>query len=529
MVYRNRPQNLYQALALSARGNPDGIAIVSNDTPLAYREFLQRVDRLSEHLIHTYHLKKGDRIGLLLPNGAPICELLLASAKTGIIAVLLNTKLTHHELSFIIGHSGCTLLFYDVAYKDKAEQLILMFPQLRFIVLGGEGSDLEGSAAFESTVSKEMPLTVTEKVVESDPCYLMYTSGTTGVPKGALARHMNVIHSAMNYNRTCGTTAEDTTLIAVPLFHVTGLIGQFIHMLLIGGTSVLLREYTTDGFIQSAIRYRVTFMFNVPAIYKLLLLREEATSINSLRLALFGGEPMAPSTIAQLREFYPGLTLLNAYGATETSSPATIMPIGWTIDKIRSVGKPVPGAAIKIMNGNGIPMKPEEIGELWISGAMVITEYWNNEEANCSAFTGGFWKSGDMAMIDNDGYMYIMDRKKDIINRGGEKIYSVEIEMVLNAHAQIAEAAVIGVPDDIFGEQVVAYLVPEGNQALDEEDIRTFVKSYLADYKVPKYIEFISTIPRNPGGKVMKHLLRGQGKRAFALTQQQLSEGSDVE
>ncbi|MCP3775757.1 acyl--CoA ligase [Paenibacillus sp. MZ04-78.2] len=508
-VYRNRPRNLYEALARTASHYPDRVAIIANDQRLTYRELLQRVDRLSEHLVHTFRLRKCDRIGLLFPNAVPFCELLLASAKTGVIAVLLNTKLTHHELSYNIGHSGCTALFYDAAYKEKLEQLKALFPQMLFIVSGGDGAGQVGEAAFESAVSSDMPLTVTGSVDENHPCYLMYTSGTTGTPKGALAVHRNVIHSAMNYIRVCGTTSEDTTLIAIPLFHVTGLIGQFIHMLMTGGTSVLLREYRTDDFIRTAIRHRVTFMFNVPSIYNLLLLRQESERIDSLRVALYGGEPMSPATIAKLCALFPSLTLANAYGATETSSPATIMPFGWRNDKIRSVGKPVPGADIRIMKENGEPCRTDEVGELWISGAMVISEYWSNDEANRNAFADGFWKSGDMAMMDNDGYVYIMDRKKDIINRGGEKIYSVEIETVLAGHPDLAEAAVVGVQDDIFGEQVKAYVVPKSGHTPDGEAIRAFVRTYLAEYKVPKFIEFVSAIPRNPGGKTLKQMLRG--------------------
>lgn len=543
LVYRNRPRSLYGALSRSAHAHPDNAALIAGDERISYRELLRRVDVWAERLVRDFRLSKGDRVGLLYPNAVPFCELLLASAKTGAIAVLLNAKLTARELAYIVGHSGCAVLFYDTAFEHKIAQLAPMVPDVRFVP--SDGSETAAAAAGDNAAGSgagvpaalgdiaagsgvDAPAPLGDNAVEDDPCYLMYTSGTTGIPKGAVTTHRNVIHSAMNYCSVCGTTSADTTIIAIPLFHVTGLIGQLLHMLMLGGTSILLREYSTNLFLEAAIRHRVTFMFNVPAIYNMLLLREETARIGSLRLAMYGGAPMTPETISKLRALFPGLALLNAYGATETSSPATIMPIGWPSEKIASVGKPVPGADIRIMDGNGSERSADEVGELWIAGAMVITEYWDNEAANRSSFAGVFWKSGDMAMIDSDGYVYIMDRMKDLINRGGEKIYSIEIEAVLGAHPGVSEAAVVGVPDEIFGEQIKAYIVPKDGATLDEEQIKSYVKTYLAPYKVPKYVAFIGAIPRNPGGKIMKQLLRSEHAMPSADERRRMKEGSDA-
>lgn len=237
---------------------------------------------------------------------------------------------------------------------------------------------------------------------------------------------------------------------------------------------------------------------------------------------------MTAETISRLRERFPGLTLQNAYGATETSSPATIMPADWPAHKIASVGKPVPGADIRIMDERGRQVPAGEVGELWISGPMVIPAYWDNEGANASSFENGFWKSGDLAKIDEDGYVYIMDRKKDLINRGGEKIYSIEIESVLSAHPQIAEAAVVGVPDAIFGEQIKACIVPKAGQQLEIDQIKAYAGQFLAPYKVPKYVQLMTSIPRNPGGKIMKHLLRGEPERETVTMEQPENERSDA-
>lgn len=509
-VYSHRPKSLHEILVQTANRYPDRTAIIFNDKHISYRELQWRADRIARHFIHTLKLKKGDRIALLFPNTPAFCELLLAAAKTGVIAVLLNCRLTPSELKYMIGHSGCRMIFYDTGFGDKAEQLREQFIDIDFIK-AGSAIESPDEMFVQSQISDNDMASVDEEAVdELDPCYIMYTSGTTGKPKGALTLNMNVIHSAINYHKICGTTIRDITLIAVPLFHVTGLIGQFVHMLLAGGTSVLLREYSTDAFIKTVIRHRVTFMFNVPAIYNLLLLREESVQIDGLRLALYGGAPMSPESILKLQTLFPGLILCNAYGATETSSPASLMPIGWPMEKVGSVGRPVPGAACKVMDEGGKECTPEEVGELWISGAMVIPEYWQNEEANRSSFEKGYWKSGDMAKIDTDGYVYIMDRKKDMINRGGEKIYTVEIEHLLYSHPKVLEAAVVGVPDDIFGEQVKAFVVVKESNTLTEDEIKEFVKLSLADFKVPRHIQFVDLIPRNPGGKIMKQLLREQ-------------------
>ena len=513
LVYPDRPGSLYEALVRTAERVPDRMALSAETGSRTYGQLKRRGDELSAYLAHSLAIRKGERIGLLFPNTMLFCELMLASGRVGAIAVLLNAKLTAHEQQFILRHSGCTALVYDPEFEDKAAQLRPHLPELRFIradALECLPADLPASST-AARGSAAMPV-----VSEGDPCFLMYTSGTTGVPKGALLTHRNVIHSALNYAHVCGTTADDRTLIAIPLFHVTGLIGQFLHMMMVGGTSVLLREYSTAAFLSAAIRERVTMMFNVPAIYNLMLLKKETEQITTLRLALYGGAPMPPETIRKLRAMFPGLALLNAYGATETSSPATLMRPGWPEDKIRSVGRAVPGAHLIVADESGRALPPGVTGELWISGAMVIERYWENESANKESFAGPYWKSGDMAMIDEDGYVYILDRKKDVINRGGEKIYSVEIEALLAAHPGIADAAVVGVPDDIFGERVKAFVVPKDGAALSAEGIRTYVGEHFAPFKVPQEVSFVEAIPRNPGGKIMKRLLREKGEEGIA-------------
>jgi long-chain acyl-CoA synthetase len=233
----------------------------------------------------------------------------------------------------------------------------------------------------------------------------------------------------------------------------------------------------------------------------------DSTDMTSLDIAAFGGAPMSQGTIESLMKALPKISLHNAYGATETSSPATIMPKMEGLSKIASIGKSVPTGELKVVNEFGEEVPSGEVGELYIKGPMIVKGYWENEEANLKSFDHGYWKSGDMAVMDDDGFFYIMDRKKDIIIRGGEKVFSAEVENVLYGHPDVLEAAIIGVPDSIFGEQVKAYIVPKDGVDPSESDIRNYVKEQISDYKVPKYIEVISSLPRNPGGKILKNQL----------------------
>lgn len=227
----------------------------------------------------------------------------------------------------------------------------------------------------------------------------------------------------------------------------------------------------------------------------------------SLRTIAYGGAPMSPQTIYQLKKEFPQVELHNAYGATETSSPTTVMPSGYQEKKPSSVGMPIPVIEVKIIGADG-PCKTKEVGQLWIKGPNVVPCYWNNSEANATSFVDGYWCSGDVAMIDEDGFIYIMDRMKDMINRGGEKIFSIEVENMLYNHPGILEVAVVGVPDPIFGERVKAVIVQKVQGKLTETDIKEFIRNRLADYKNPEIIEFCDQLPRNPGGKIQKTLLK---------------------
>ncbi|MDQ0337367.1 long-chain acyl-CoA synthetase [Caldalkalibacillus uzonensis] len=506
-VYPERPGNIADMLFESAQKYQDKVALVSNDHRLSYGDFWVRSEHIAGNLQKQYGIFKGDRIAVLLGNSIEFALIVFACARLGAILVPLNTRLQEKELKHMILNSKPKAIFVDEEFVPKMNTLKNEVNQLNahYFLIGKETSS--DYLSFKQLEQQSQLDTVS--VHEDDPFFLMYTSGTTGLPKGALGTHLGVIHSVLSYENVLKTNALTKTLIAVPLFHVTGLIGQLIHMVRVGGTSVLMRRYKTDPFLELISKEKISFLFNVPSIYIMMMSSEQFRlhEYSSVTCIAYGGASMPTEAIFKLRKYFPHAHLHNCYGATETSSPTTIMPQKYDDSKLASVGKPVPGAELKIVNEDGEEQPLGEEGELLIKGPMVIGGYWKNKQANKAAFVEGYWRSGDMAKIDEDGFVYILDRKKDMINRGGEKVYSIEVENVLHQHPDILEAAVIGIPHPIYGEVVKAFVVTN-NKLLSEDNIKEFVSEKLADYKVPAKIEFLSQLPRNPGGKVLKHTLK---------------------
>ncbi|MCM3691189.1 class I adenylate-forming enzyme family protein [Neobacillus niacini] len=515
-VYRERPHSVFEMLEKTAASYPHKEAIVDGEVRLTYRELHKKVENVSANFQKRFQIQKGDRVAILLNNCVEFVLSVFAGAKLGAILVPLNTKLKESELAFMINHSGAKALITDNESLPKIDKLISenQLNKVEQIFLKNGSSQGLLSKRFLSFEVLEEPADCDElaSIKEEDPLFIMYTSGTTGVPKGAIGSHIGVIHSALSFEKVFQTNTETKTLIAVPLFHVTGLIGQLLHVTRIGGTSVLMSRYQTDKYINILANEKISFLFNVPTIYVMILSRKifHQFQYPFVQKIAYGGAPMPNDTIYQLRKYFPNAELHNAYGATETSSPTTIMPRHFPDSKINSVGRPVPVAEIKVVNEQMKECSFDEVGELLIKGPMVIKGYWDNPKANQSSFIDGYWASGDLVKVDKHGYVYIMDRKKDMINRGGEKIFSVEIENILYNHPSILEAAVVGVTDPIFGEKVKAFIVKkDGVQMLTGDEIKSFIAARIADFKVPNEVVFVDQLPRNPGGKILKsHLAK---------------------
>src|SRR6266851_2207577 len=347
-------------------------------------------------------------------------------------------------------------------------------------------------------------------VGEEETAMILYTSGTTGRPKGAMLAHCNVVHSSMIFVSCLQLTAADRSIAAVPLAHVTGVVANIMTMVRCAGALIIMAEFKAAEYLKVASRERVTYTVMVPAMYNLCLLQPDFDSydLSNWRIGGFGGAPMPVATIEKLNAEIPGLQLMNCYGSTETTSPSTIMPGELTAGHIDSVGLPCPGAHIMVMDAQGRELPRGEIGEIWIHSGSVVKGYWNNPAATAENFTGGFWHSGDLGSIDAKNFVRVFDRQKDMINRGGLKIYSAEVESVLAGHPDVVESAIIAKPCPVLGERVHAVIVTR-DSGVSAEALRAWCAERLSDYKVPETIDLTAEpLPRNANGKVMKRQLR---------------------
>jgi O-succinylbenzoic acid--CoA ligase len=307
-----------------------------------------------------------------------------------------------------------------------------------------------------------------------------------------------------------GLRAGDRSVLAVPASHVTGLVAIIATMWQAGGATVVMPEFKAGEFLALASRERITHTILVPAMYNLCLLQPdfERADLSAWRVGGYGGAPMPEATIAALAERVPGLGLVNAYGATETTSPATLLPAALAAARPDSVGLELPCADVIVVDSAGRELPRGESGELWIRGPMVVPGYWDNPQATRESFTAGFWHSGDLGSIDADGFVRVFDRLKDMINRGGYKVFSVEVENVLAAHPGVLESAIVGRPCPVLGERVHAF-VSRREPALDEAELRAFCAARLADYKVPETFTLLDEpLPRNANGKLLKRTMR---------------------
>ncbi|HEV8439034.1 MAG TPA: class I adenylate-forming enzyme family protein [Methylomirabilota bacterium] len=511
--YPCQPPSVTALLDRAAERCPERDAVVTPSERVTWTEFRAETRRLAAGLYRRHGIKPGDRIGILLVNGLPFCLAVFACALLGAVAVTLSTKLKSGELRFMLENSGARVLLTNAEWWSEVRPLHGRIPCEAFYLTppqgGAVGLPPPGTRSWRSLFDTHGGLPEVA-VGEDDPAFIMYTSGTTGKPKGAIGTHHGIISSAITFERCYGLGDGERSLVAVPLFHVTGLIAQLLTMAYLGGTVVVMPMFRADEALRLLDAERVTHMVAAPTVYLMMMMEPEyRRSGASLRVLGTGGAPIAPSAVRAIREWLPGCRLHNTYGLTESSSPATVLPDADALTRIASVGRPVPTAELRTVSAEtGAECGADAVGELWIHGPMVVPGYWANPEATARGMGDGWLRTGDLARIDADGYVTIMDRIKDMINRGGEKIFCVEVEEVLCGHASVLEAAVVGVSHPVYGEVAKACVVPRPGHVIDPADVRRWVSERLAKYKVPEQVEVLETLPRNANGKVVKTALR---------------------
>ena len=504
--FADRPGSVYTLLSDAVARCPEGEALVDGELRLRWHELQAQSDELAAGLA-AKGLKPGDRAALLLGNSASFVIITFALARLGVIAVPIGTRSSPSEIAYMLEDSGCCALFCERETVARLPDAALL-PALRLRVCLLPQAGCRTLQEMADAGRHALPLAAYAGS-EEDAAYILYTSGTTGRPKGAILTHLGVIHSAMHFEIGMGLGPADRSVISVPMSHVTGLVALVLTAVRCAMTLIVMPAFKAKTFLELAERERMTHTLMVPAMYNLCLLQPDFSglALKDWRIGAYGGAPMPPATIEALANKLGGLELMNAYGATETTSPATMMPVGSTACHADTVGIAVPCAEIFIADFDGTPLPCGTSGEIWIRGPMVVKGYWQNPKATAESFTDGYWHSGDIGSMDESGFVRILDRIKDVINRGGYKVFSSEVEAVLASHPDVIESAVVGRPCPVLGERVHAVVVlREGSNA---EALKLYCTQQMSDYKVPETFTISAEpLPRNANGKLLKRQMR---------------------
>ncbi len=508
-----RPPSVWAMFATSLARRPQAEALVAGTRRWTYAQLDAEATRLAAGFA-ARGVQRGERVVMFIDNRPDFVTVWLALQRLGAITVPVGVREQRPGLSYITRQCGAAAIVADAELAERLPDAADV-PALRLRISVGEAPGCTPLATLQACGDTPPPPAA---VAETDVAVILYTSGTTGQPKGAMITHLNIAHSVLHYQACMRLGPDDRSALAVPASHVTGLIAVVASMLQVGGAIVVVPAFKAEGFIALLQAERITHTLMVPAMYNLCLLHPSfaGARLDAWRVGGYGGAPMPVATIDALAARLPGLTLLNCYGATETTSPTTMIPWGRTRAHADSVGVALPAADVKVMDDAGRELPPGETGELWIGGPMVVPGYWANPDATAAGFTAGWWHSGDLGSIDAEGYVRVFDRKKDMLNRGGFKIYSVEVENVLMAWPGMVEAAIVGKPCPVLGERVHAFVHMVGDDAAGHlageahsAALRAFCAARLADYKVPEGITWSAQpLPRNANGKLMKRLLR---------------------
>ncbi|MFT3852797.1 MAG: AMP-binding protein [Ilumatobacteraceae bacterium] len=471
--YTILPPSIVAMLRTRADADPAAEAIVEvGGARLTYRELWDAAARVAGGL-RASGVAGGDRVAIRLPNGADWVVAFFGCLLAGAVAVPVNTRFSEHEVDHVVADSGASVVI-------------------------STGTPLPAGTPFAFEDGRS-----------SDLAAIFYTSGTTGFPKGAMLPHSCFLATCENRVRVTGTAGEPAlrNLVSVPLFHVTGCCSQLMFTLWCGGTTVIMPAFSVQPFLHALVDERINIATSVPAIWWLAINQPNFASFDTrgLRHLSYGGAPMAPELVGRVRSAFPNAHLGNGFGLTETTAIATFLPDAWCASRPETVGFPAPVTEVDLFE----PDPATGVGELLVRGQNVVDGYWNAPERTAETFVDGWLHTGDLARIDADGFVQIVDRLKDMVNRGGENVYCVEVENALVQHPDVFEVAVLGVPDPMMGEKVGAVIVPRPGSALSGAAIRSWALEQIADFKVPQFVVVRDEpLPRNPGGKVLKPTLR---------------------
>ena len=485
-------------LAQSAQRWPDADALIEGQTVLTHAQAYAAARQVARRLLDR-GVRPGDRVALALPNGWRYAVAYSGVQLAGAVAVLVNTRFAPPEIEHVLSDSDVCLTVVDGQTAGRVPQVRPHWDVGELTAPGPDAAELPGLAAASTDIAN-----------------ILYTSGTTGWPKGAMQTHGNLVFNARTVRSVLGVTAADRTLVVAPMFHATGIVSQLVGFGAHGAARVFQPQFRAADMREALVEHRITFFAGVTAMIHLMLADPtfDPAGLPALRMVCFGGAPVAEAFLDEAVRRLPGVTFANVWGLTEATSIVTCAVGREWLDRPWTVGRPVPGVRVAVaVDGEMLEAPdPEAVGELWVRGPVVTAGYWNRPDATAETYGADRWlRTGDVGRADAGGYVQVLDRLKDMIIRGGENIYSMEVETVLAQHPAVAEVAVVGVPDDLFGERVRAVVVPREAERLDVSSLRKWAGAQLADYKLPAELITLGELPRNASGKVIK-------KRLAALT-----------
>jgi fatty-acyl-CoA synthase len=498
---------------IHALRNPERTAFVDGSTGAVttWRELEARTNALADGL-RQRGVRRGDRVALLTLNSVAMMEVYFAVAKLGAISVPINFRLTPAEVRYILSDSGAAVAFQSTplapVLAEAAEGTALRH---RITIPVDAERAAGGPNEFEELVASGSPQRVTRDVGPDDLCVIMYTSGTTGRPKGAMLTHGNFTANAINLQGFGdGLSRQDITISAAPLFHIGALGVHTMPLAFVSGATVVMEAFTPEGWLELAEKHRITKAFNVPAMWAAIAQAEglKTRDLSSLTFAVSGGAPCPLVVIKAMQA--AGMAFTEGFGMTETAPAAACLQQEDVVAHAGSIGRPVNLVDFRIVDEEDREVPTGVVGELAMRGPSVFVGYWDNPEATAEALRGGWFHTGDLARVDEAGYYTLVDRKKDMVITGGENVYPIEVEQVIYEHPAVVEVAVIGAPDEKWGETVVAVVVRRAESSLGEEELIAWTRERIASFKAPRRVTFVDELPRNATGKILKRELRSQ-------------------
>ncbi len=485
----------------------------------SYREMNRRINQVANGLLKV-GVAKGSKVGVLMYNCIEILELFYALAKIGGVFVPINFRLVAKELEYIVSNSECVALVYGPEFTQVVDA-IRGNVHVRHYIVSGTGTGTGDDACSYEKIFRGNPdisePKVTWDVSLDDLHMIMYTSGTTGLPKGVMFTHSELMWSAASQVCQFGYTKNDVTLLTGPLYHVGALVDLNLGTVNAGGCTIIMPSLSFDikQMLKTIEKEQVTnsFFFPVMVIRMFELPSLSAYDFSHLRFALIGGEKIASHILARFNESFPSIKIYQAYGLTEGSEFISILDPEYAISKAGSIGKAFFNVEIRLVDENDNDVPQGQIGEIVNRSPVTRGGYWKNPEATAKTFAGGWCRTGDLGRIDEDGFLWIEGRKKEMIRSAGENIYPAEVEKVISQHPKVLEVAVYAVPDPVWTEAVMASVVLKEGCTMQAEEVIDYCKGRIAGYKKPKFIEFVDSLPRNASNKVIKYVLQEKNSK----------------